>query len=268
MNNYLSLYGLKTAPFNITADPHFFYQSSTHREVLATLNFGVRQKKGLITVIGEVGTGKTTLCKVFLNNLSKEIATSVIFGYPQFSQIQLLKTILADFGLEPGRKNRFDLVKSLNSFLIDTSLSGGNALLVIDEAQNLTPKQLEQIRLLSNLETAQEKLLQILLIGQPELEEKLNNFKLRQIKQRISIKTRLLPLRQDELENYIKYRLNIAGAKNVLIEPESYQIIYDFSKGIPRLINLLCERALLLGFVQENTSIKPFMLKRCIEELR
>lgn len=268
MNNYLSLYGLKTAPFNLTSDPHFFYQSSTHREVLATLNFGVSQKKGLMAVIGEVGTGKTTLSKFFLDYLPKDVKTSLIFSSPQFSQTQLLKTILADFGLEPGRQNRFDLVKRLNSFLINTSLSGGNALLVIDEAQNLTAKQLEQIRLLSNLETAQEKLLQILLIGQPELEDKLNSFKLRQIKQRINIKCRLLPLREDELKNYIEHRLNIAKVNNISIAPECYKIIYDFSKGIPRLINLLCERVLLLGFVQENTFIKSYMLKKCIEELR
>jgi general secretion pathway protein A len=268
MNNYLATYGLKTAPFNITADPHFFYQSSTHREVLATLNFGIRQKKGLLALIGEVGTGKTTLCKVFLNQLSKEVATSVIFSYPNFSETQLLKSILADFGLKLGRKNRFDLVKGLNSFLVDTSLSGGNALLIIDEAQNLTSKQLEQIRLLSNLETSQEKLLQILLIGQPELEDKLNNFKLRQIKQRISIRCRLLPLRKDEIKQYVHYRLQRSGSENLLLEDNCYQIIYQFSKGIPRLINLLCERVLLLGFIQEKNQITASMLKVCIEELQ
>ncbi|MCF7887543.1 MAG: AAA family ATPase [Candidatus Omnitrophica bacterium] len=268
MNNYLAAYGLKTAPFNITSDPNFFYQSSTHREVLSTLNFGVVQKKGLMAVIGEVGTGKTTLCKVFLNHLSKDIKSSVIFSSPQFSQTQLLKTILADFGLEPGRLNRFDLIKKLNSFLIDTSFSGNNALLVIDEAQNLTSKQLEQIRLLSNLETSQEKLLQILLVGQPELEDKLNEFKLRQIKQRINIKCRLLSLRKEEIKGYIEYRLNTAKAKDVTIEPECYQVICQFSKGIPRLINLLCERVLLLGFVQEKNKVTPSMLKVCIEELK
>ncbi|MCF7875081.1 MAG: AAA family ATPase [Candidatus Omnitrophica bacterium] len=268
MNNYLATYGLKTDPFNITSDPNFFYQSSSHKEMLSTLFFGLRQKKGLMAVIGEVGTGKTTLCKVFLNQLPKEVATSVIFNSPQFSQVQLLKTILADFGLEPNRKNRFDLVKSLNSFLVDTSLSGGNALLVIDEAQNLTSKQLEQIRLLSNLETSREKLLQILLVGQPELEDKLNQFKLRQIKQRINIKCRLLPLREDEIKDYIEYRLNMAEGRDVGIEPDCYRFIYQFSKGIPRLINLLCERVLLLGFVQEKDKITLSMLKVCIEELQ
>ncbi|MCF7870678.1 MAG: AAA family ATPase [Candidatus Omnitrophica bacterium] len=268
MNNYLAAYGLKTIPFNITSDPDFFYRSSTHKEVLSTLIFGLRQKKGLMAVIGEVGTGKTTLCKVFLNHLPKEVKTSVIFSSPQFSQTQLLKNILDDFGLKRERKNRFDLIKNLNSFLIDTSLSGGNALLVIDEAQNLTPKQLEQIRLLSNLETSREKLLQILLVGQPELEDKLNNFKLRQIKQRIGIKCRLLPLREDEIKQYIQYRIDKAGVSILSIEPECYKIIYQFSQGIPRLINLLCERVLLLGFVQEKNQINPSMLKVCIEELQ
>ncbi len=267
MNSYLSLYGLKAEPFNITSDPYFFYQSFSHKEVLATLNFGVYHKKGLMAVIGEVGTGKTTLCKVFLDKLSKETATSVFFSHPNFTQIQLLRSILTDFGLDPAKLNRFDLVKKLNSFLIDTNLRGGNALLVIDEAQNLTAKQLEQIRLLSNLETAREKLLQILLIGQPELEEKLSNFKLRQIKQRINIKCRLLPLREDELKKYLHYRLKKAQVKKIIIRPESYKIIYQFSKGIPRLINLLCERVLLLGFVENKRVIEPYMLKTCIEEL-
>ncbi len=268
MTNYLSLYGLKTAPFNTTSDPYFFYPSSSHREVLSTLFFGTAQKKGLMAVIGEVGTGKTTLCKVFLNQLPKETATSVFFSHPNFTETQLLRSILADFGLETKKLNRFDLVKKLNSFLIDTNLSGGNALLVIDEAQNLTPKQLEQIRLLSNLETSQEKLLQILLVGQPELEEKLNSFKLRQIKQRINIKCRLLPLRIDEVEEYIKNRLNLAEAEKISINSEAYKIIFQFSKGIPRLINLLCERVLLLGFVRDKRIIEPYMLKTCIEELK
>lgn len=267
MNNYLSLYGLKTSPFNITSDPYFFYQSASHREVLATLLFGVAHKKGLMAVIGEVGTGKTTLCKVLLNKLPKEAATSVFFSYPHFSETQLLRSIVADFGLEAGRFNRFDLVKKLNSFLVDTALSGGNALLVIDEAQNLTARQLEQVRLLSNLETSREKLLQILLIGQPELEDKLNSFKLRQIKQRINIKCRLLPLREDEVKGYLEHRLCLAEAKEIVIKPESYRLIYQFSKGIPRLINLLCERVLLLGFVQDKKVIEPYMLKTCIEEL-
>lgn len=268
MKNYLNLYGLKTAPFSITSDPGFFYQGFSHKEVLATLFFGVNHKKGLMAVVGEVGTGKTTLCKVFLNQLSKEVATSVFFSYPRFSETQLLKSVLTDFGVQVKKSNRFDLVRKLNSFLIDTNLSGGNALLVIDEAQNLTAAQLEQIRLLTNLETAREKLLQILLLGQPELEEKLNNFKLRQIKQRMSIKCRLLPLREDEVKNYVKYRLKVAGAGSLTVKSQAYKVIYQFSQGIPRLINLLCERVLLLGFVQEKRIIEPCMLKACIEELK
>lgn len=266
MNKHLNLYGLKDSPFNITSDPHFFYQSVSHKESLSTLLFGVENKKGLMMLAGEVGTGKTTLCKVFLNRLSPATKTSVFFNYPNFSETQLLKNILDDFGIVTKKVNRFDLVKQLNSFLIDTGLSGGNALLIIDEAQNLTPRQLEQVRLLSNLETAKEKLLQILLIGQPELEKKLKDFKLRQIKQRINIKCRLLPLRYEEIEDYLKFRLSVAGAK-VKIDSNCYRIAYQFSQGIPRLVNLLFERALLLGFVQNKKEIKPCMLKACIEDL-
>ena len=190
---YLEVYGLKSSPFNITSDPQFFFESLSHKEALAALIYGIEERKGIILITGEVGTGKTTLCKALLNKLSPRVKTSLILN-PYFSEVQLLRAIVQDFGLEIKKRSRLDMVEKLNSFLVDISLSGKNAVLIIDEAQNLTSRQLEQIRLLSNLETAKEKLLQIILIGQPELKEKLSKFNLRQIRQRVFVKHDIFPL--------------------------------------------------------------------------
>ena len=263
---YLKLYGLKQSPFNITADPYFFFESLSHKEALAALFYGIQEKKGIILITGEVGTGKTTLCRTLLAKLSPEIKTSLILN-PYFSEVQLLMAIVEDFGLTPAKKSRLDIIKSLNSFLVDISLKGGNAVLIIDEAQNLTSRQLEQIRLLSNLETSCEKLLQIVLLGQPELIEKLKQSNLRQIRQRIFVKHDLTPLKMEELKHYIEHRLRKAGVENINILPESYELIYNFSKGIPRLVNVLCDRALLLGFVKESKVFDQTIFKACIEEL-
>jgi len=194
---YFELYGLKKAPFNITSDPGIFFESSSHREALSALIYGIEEKKGIILITGEVGTGKTTLCKTLLRRLNPRIKTSLILN-PYFSEVQLLQAIVEDFGLKINKKNRLEIVGKLNSFLVEVSLEEGGAVLIIDEAQNLTNRQLEQVRLLSNLETSQDKLLQIVLAGQPELVKKLNNFDLRQIRQRISIKHRLSPLNEEE----------------------------------------------------------------------
>ncbi|MBN3040525.1 MAG: AAA family ATPase [Candidatus Omnitrophica bacterium] len=265
---YLEIYGIKKSPFNITADPGFFYESVTHKEALAALLYGIQEKKGIVLITGEVGTGKTTLCKTLLNRLDSSIKTSVMLSCPSFSHTQLLQAIVEDFGIKPLKKSRFDIIKQLNSFLIDVNLSGSTAVLIIDEAQNLSPSQLEHIRLLSNLETAQEKLLQIVLVGQPELADKLNQPKLRQISQRIFVKHSLRPLKSEEVKRYIEHRLNISELEDFLIMPESYDLIFEFSKGIPRLINMLCDRALLLGFVKNCRVFDAGTIKACIEELK
>ncbi len=263
---YLESYGLKSSPFNITSDPHFFFESLSHKEALAALIYGIGERKGIILITGEVGTGKTTLCKALLKKLPSKVKTSLILS-PYFSETQLLRAIVEDFGLEIKKKSRLDIIEKLNSFLVNISLLGENAVLIIDEAQNLTNRQLEQIRLLSNLETSKDKLLQIILVGQPELKEKLSKFSLRQIRQRVFVKHDIFPLKEDEVKKYVQYRLRRAGTNKINILPESYKIIYEFSKGIPRLVNMICDRALLLGFVRESKVFDQEMFKVCVKEL-
>jgi general secretion pathway protein A len=260
-------YGFKTQPFNITTDTELFFEGSSHREALASLFYGIEEHKGLILITGEVGTGKTTLCKALLDRLPPSVRTSLILN-PYFSEVQLLQAIVEDFGLEPEKATRLDIVKKLDSFLIDLSLNQGNAVLIIDEAQNLKARQLEQIRLLSNLETKHGKLLQIVLVGQPELKANLGRYELRQIYQRIVVKCELRPLDFADVKAYVDFRLEHSGAACVEIPPDSYRMIHEFSKGIPRLINLLCDRALLLGFVKKEKVLGTEVLIAAMEEMR
>ena len=253
-------------PFSATSDPDFFFESDSHREAYAAIEFGISQRKGIILITGEVGTGKTTLCKKLLNRLEKNVKVSLVLN-PYFSDMQLLQAIVEDFGISTQKKNRLEIIKTLNAFLIEQHAKGGNAVLIIDEAQHLTARQLEQVRLLSNLETSDEKLLQLVLVGQPELIENLSKYRLRQIRQRIFVKHKLLPLEENEVKQYIHVRLNDVGKKNQVIDDECYKIIYEFSGGIPRLINMLCDRALLMGYVREKSRLDETILRDSIKEI-
>jgi len=265
---YLAHYGLKAFPFNITANPDFFYESRSHEDALSTLLYGISERKGIMSLTGEVGTGKTTVCKALLNRLSGKAKTSLILN-PFFNQNQLLEAALQDFGVMPiGAKSKLALVNQLNSFLIESNASGVAAVLVIDEAQNLSTQQLEQIRLLSNLETAQDKLLQVVLSGQPELEQKLAKHNLRQLKQRIAIKCSLSPLKKDEIEQYVRHRLDKAGKTDLEITAQSFDTIFSFSEGIPRLVNTLCDRAMLCGFAKGTKQLTHEIFTECIKELQ
>jgi len=263
---YLDYFGLKAYPFNTTANPDFFYESRGHEEALAALLYGINERKGILVLTGEVGTGKTTVCKALLNRLEGKAKSSLILN-PYFNQNQLLEAILEDFGVKPGHKSKLNMLNQLNRFLIETNSSGSAAVLIIDEAQNLSAQQLEQIRLLSNLETAQEKLLQVILSGQPELAQKLNKHNLRQLKQRISVKCSLSPLKKEEVAQYVSHRLMKAG-KQIEIANLSFDIIFDFSQGIPRLINMLCDRALLCGFARNSKNLSPDLFGECVKELQ
>lgn len=264
---YEKFYDFKERPFNVTSDPAFFFLSKKHKEAFSHLIYGIEQRKGILQITGEIGTGKTTLCRALLNRLDKKIKTALILN-PSFSEVQLLQLIIEDLGITSKSKSRIRLISELNKFLIQETNSGGNVVLIIDEAQNLKIGQLEQIRLLSNLETEKEKLLQIILVGQPELKEKLSLPQLRQLNQRISVKYHIQPLDKDELRDYIGHRLRVAGDGNtVSFSPEAVGEIFLYSQGVPRLINILCDRALLAGFVLNSKHINYEIIKRCVEEL-
>ncbi len=265
---YCQYYGLKERPFNVTSDPAFFFLSQRHKEALSHLLYGVSQRKGIIVITGEIGTGKTTLCRFFLSQLGENVKTAFILN-PNFSEVQLLEAIIRDFGITINKKKtRLSLIWELNKFLLNESSSGNNVVLIIDEAQNLKPAQLEQVRLLSNLETEKDKLLQIILVGQPELNYKLDLYELRQLQQRVMVKYHVTPLDRNDVETYINYRLNIAGsAGKVKFRDEAFQAVYDFSLGTPRLINIICDRALLAGFINETDTIDSVIINRCLEEL-
>lgn len=264
---YCNFYGLKEEPFNVTADPNFLFFSRKHQEAFSHLKYGIEQRKGIIVLTGEIGTGKTTLCRAFLNQISKEFKTAFIIN-PYFSGLELIKAIVEDFGIDTSGKSKISLIFDLNRFLLKQAEIGNNVVLIIDEAQNLRAKELEQIRLLSNLETEKQKLLQIVLVGQPELNQKLQLYNLRQLKQRIVVSYHILPLDEYEISEYIYHRLSIAGSDGrIKFSPTAIKKIYVFSSGIPRLINLLCDRALLLGFIQEKNFIDEEMVDICINEI-
>lgn len=264
---YCQFYGLKERPFNVTSDPAFFYSSRKHEEVLSHLLYGVTQRKGIIVITGEIGTGKTTLCRFFLDQLKRNTRTAFILN-PYFSEIQLLEAIMKDFGISVKTKTRLSFISEFNKFLLSEAELSNNVVLIIDEAQNLKPRQLEQIRLLSNLETEKDKLMQIILVGQPELNQRLALYELRQLQQRIMVRYHLTPLDREEINDYIRHRLSVAGSVNrIKFTDEALEIISDFSCGIPRLINIICDRALLAGFVAETSSMDLDIMKRCIKEL-
>ncbi len=266
---YCEYYGLKEKPFNITSDPSFFYLSSSHREALSHLTYGINSRKGIIVISGEIGTGKTTLCRVFLTQSQQNNIKTAFIINPNFSTKELLEAIIADFGISVLRKTKLSLVEQLNQFLLKETARGYNAVLIIDEAQNLKPNQLEEIRLLSNLETDKDKLLQIVLIGQPELKFKLNLSNLIQLRQRVVVSYHIKPLEKKELRDYISHRLKVAGSdpEKIVFTEEAQEMIFNFSKGTPRLINILCDRCLLAGFVTQTNTIDGQIAGTCIKEL-
>ncbi len=265
---YKDFYKLKEEPFNITSDPDYFYSSSRHTEAYNHLLYGIQQRKGIMVITGEIGTGKTTLCRTILNSVDLKTKTAVIFN-PNFSEVQLLQMILKDLGLPAKGTNKLTLISTLNNFLLDESAKGNNVVIIIDEAQSLNLKQLEQIRLLSNLETEKQKLLQILLVGQPELFDKLKSPSIRQLNQRIAVRYHILPLEKDEVRDYVYHRLKVADASLQLnFTKEAIDALFTHSQGTPRLINLLCDRALLAGFVEESFLINERIINQCAREVR
>ena len=264
---YLEYYGLKENPFNVTSDPDFLYLSHTHREALNHLVYGINQRKGFIEITGEIGAGKTTLCKALLNSLDENTRSSLVFN-STLQETQLLEAILNDFGITPERRSKVAFLKTLNTFLLEQLYAGRNTILIIDEAQNLRASTLETIRMLSNLETNKEKLLQIILVGQPQLRDKLNLPSLLQLRQRISVRFHLTPLEKSELPRYIEHRLSVAGSSgNIGFSQEAIDLIFTYSKGIPRVVNLICDKSLLLGFVRSTRFLEYGVVEQSIQEI-
>ncbi|HAM41021.1 MAG TPA: ATPase [Candidatus Omnitrophica bacterium] len=264
---YLDYLGLREHPFSVTTDPAFLYLSRRHREALSHMMYGIRERKGFIEITGEIGTGKTTLCKALLRQLEDTTRTALIL-HSGLSELQLLQAVIQDFGLDPMRGNRFGLFNELNRFLIEQATLGNNIVLIIDEAQNLSLRVLEQIRMLSNLETDKQKLVQIVLVGQPQLRDKLDRPSLRQLQQRIGVRYHILPLDGEEVRTYIEHRLEIAGSDGSLsFTGEAFEEIYRCSNGIPRLMNLVCDRALLACYVLRTKLVDRALIQRSYQEL-
>lgn len=265
---YEAFYGLTEKPFNLTPDPRFLCLSDKHKEAFSHLLYGIMSRSGFIMISGEIGTGKTTICRYLLSKLDLDTEVAFVFN-PTLSPEELLRTINQDFGIDTKADSVKGLIDELNAYLLDRYAQGKNCVLVIDEAQDLEPRVLEQIRLLSNLETETAKLLQIILIGQPELPEMLELPELRQLNQRITARYHLQPLNREETMQYIAYRLRIAGARNsVKFTKSALNEIYRFSKGTPRVINAICDRALLIGFTQEIREFDTAIIRQAIHEIR
>jgi len=297
---YQEFYGLKEKPFVLTPDPQFLYLGEGHQTAIESLIYGIQQKEGFMLIVGDIGTGKTTICRTLLEKLNGEVnpvrnssgalnpagivpkcnpaaeqrgiisngvKAALIFN-SFLSEEELLESILQEYGFPSKGRSRKERLDALNKLFIHYLSQNKNAILIIDEAQNLSTPVLEQIRMLSNLETEKEKMLQIILVGQLELNQKLQSPELRQLNQRIAIRHHLLPLTRTEMESYIYQRLQVAGANgNVTFLKSALDEIYKFSKGIPRLINLLCDRSLLGGFVDQTSHIDKGIVKKARKSL-
>jgi general secretion pathway protein A len=264
---YLQYYGLREPPFDLTPNPRFLFFSAKHREAYNHMLYGIRERKGFVQLTGEVGAGKTTLCRAMLEQLGDQFATALILN-PVLDSVELIRAIAMEFGFHAKEAGRLEALSALNQLLIDLSMRGKDAVLVIDEAQGLSHELLEQIRLLSNLETDSRKLLQIVLMGQPELRDRLDDQRLRQLRQRITVRFHLRPLNRWELWPYVLHRLQVAGSKG----PPAFTVgalwrIFRYSQGIPRLVNAVCDKCLLAGFVHKRKTIDFDLAGLAIREL-
>jgi general secretion pathway protein A len=266
---YSRFYGFSEKPFDITPDPRFLYLSLSHREVLASLIYGIKEKRGFIAVLGEAGTGKTTLLRSALDHLKEDVKVAHIFN-TDVTFPEMLQMVLADLGLATRKEplTKVDALHRLNGFALQQLSSGGNVVIMVDEAQNLDRNCLENLRLLSNLETRRHKLIQIVLSGQPELEEKLRRPDLRQLSQRINLRRYIMPLSPRETHEYIEQRLKVVGYRGpTLYTKRAENLLWQASGGIPRIINTLCDNALLIAFALKEKRIQEKTMKEAIDDL-
>jgi len=268
---YKAFFGLTRNPFEISPDPYFLFSTARHNEALASIVHGVLRHKGFIVVTGEVGTGKTLLVRCLMELLRRqEIASANVFN-PCLSPLEFLRYIVGDLGIKATNQDKGSLLLELNNYLIARHRKNTTTVLIVDEAQLLEPELLEEIRLLTNLETSQQKLLQIVLVGQPELDKRMDSAGLRQLKQRIALRCQLEPLTEEEAKSYILRRLQRAGANShatTMFPGETIASVYRYSKGIPRLINTVCENALIISYAGKTQSVRPEVIDEVAKDLR
>lgn len=267
---YKSFYNLQRNPFEITPDPSFLFPTTRHNEALASLYYGVTAHRGFVVLTGEVGTGKTLILRSLLGLLQRrDVAFALVFN-PTLSPVEFMRYVALDFGLQVTGKAKDELIHVLNAFLLQRHQKGLTTILVVDEAHHLSSEVLEEIRLLTNLETSQQKLLQIVLAGQPELDQKLDSHELRQLKQRIALRCHLDPLNATETREYMRRRLQIAGANGAvqIFSGQAIEAVYTHSRGIPRVINTICENALLAGYAKHASTITSEIIDGVAQDLR
>jgi general secretion pathway protein A len=265
--SYLEHFKLNEQPFRLTPDPDFLYWSKQHARAKAYMESTIWLADGFVVITGEIGSGKTTLLQSFLSEIEDDIVYAVV-SQTQLTPTQFLQAVLTEFGFKPFNKRKVELLDMLNMFLIEQYSNGKKVVLIVDEAQNLNRKVLEEIRLLSGIETQKEKVLRIILAGQPELKETLESPRLKQLIQRIRLRFHIGPLDRREMQEYVEHRLSVAGREvNDLFEEDTYDIIYRYSGGVPRLINTLCDTALLCAFADENKTIGTDDIMSAVQEL-
>lgn len=266
---YLSYYGLAEMPFNITPDPKFLYLSPTHQEALQHLLYGLQERKGFIVLVGEVGCGKTTLCRRLLNDIEGSHWDTALILNPRVDETQMLRAILTELGETPNGNGMHDLISQMQAVLLDRIAGGREIVLLIDEAQNLSFEVLEQIRLISNLETDKQKLLQIVLMGQPELKDILALPELRQLRQRILVHYELRNLTHHDVAHYIRHRLTLAGSQGrPRFTTWAIRLIHRYSGGIPRIINNVCDKSLLAAFIRESDEVTYWDVRRALKDVK
>ena len=266
---YAAYFGLKENPFSLSPEPRYLFLSEQHRDALNCLIYGIKEKKGFVLISGDIGTGKTTICRSLINLLDNSVETALIFN-TAISDLDLLETVIGEYGIAiiSGSRTKKNYIDVLNDFLLRNFAAGKTAVLVIDEAQNLSHGVLEQIRMLSNLETETEKLIQIILIGQPELNNTLMLPALRQLNERITVRYDLKPLSSPEVREYIQHRLIVAqGPGSIKFTKGAFSLIYTFTEGIPRRINALCDRALLIAYTKNVSKIDRKIVKLAVHDI-
>jgi general secretion pathway protein A len=266
---YAAYFGLKENPFSLSPEPRYLFLSEQHRDALNCMIYGIKEKKGFVLISGDIGTGKTTICRSLINLLDDSVETALIFN-TAISDLDLLETVIGEYGIAiiSGSKTKKNYIDVLNDFLLRNFAAGKTAVLVIDEAQNLSHGVLEQIRMLSNLETETEKLIQIILIGQPELSNTLMLPALRQLNERITVRYDLKPLSSPEVREYIQHRLKVAqGPGSLKFTKGAFNLIYTFTEGIPRRINALCDRALLIAYTKNVSKIDRKIVKLAVHDI-